>query len=698
MFEVPVRFSSNTASERPGSYWSDSRFRRSERRGRPWASRSRRLLFYAALLIGFGALLAFVGCGSQTTIGELKATVSLVDFGAVTVGHASTATVSFLNSGTGTVEVSSVTVTGRPFQLMGAGGFPVAIKAGSRYTFQVEFTPLSVGTVTGEATVNSNVNAGGTPTVDLSGLGVPSATQPPPPAAGVLSGISCNNSSMIGAGTDNCFVALSAPAGSGGVTVNLSSSSSAVTVPATVTVPANTNGIGFGVKAGAVGSTESAILTASADGVSESFALELEAALRILSSSTGRVSFGYVATNTMAAQSVVLTSSGTEPVTIDSASLTGAGFSIARLALPFALNPGQVIVMNVQFDPASAGNMAGQLTITTDATSGSTLVIGLSGTGAVSSGSGSGSSGGGSGSGGGGGAGGGGGSGGSSTTPTVSGIACGSQTITGSGTDSCTVSLSSAAPASGLAVALASSSAAVTLPGNVTVPSGGVSAGFTATAAAVTTPQAAILTATANGSSGSLTLQLNAASGVLSASTAMVAFGSVSLNSLGTQTLTLTSTGTEAVTINAAVLTGVGFSMSGLNPPLTLNPGQSVTLNLEFVPSVAGTATGQIAIASSATTGGSMVIGLSATGATPYEVNLDWDAPASSADAVAGYHVYRSLSGTATYQMLSSGVNTATTFSDTTVESGQAYVYYVTSVDGSGVESVPSNAFGVTIP
>jgi Abnormal spindle-like microcephaly-assoc'd, ASPM-SPD-2-Hydin len=686
MFEVPVRFSSDAVSNRPGTFWSDSRFVRNERRGRPRASRSRRLLLYAALLIGFSALLAFVGCGSQTTIGELQATVSAVDFGAVTVGHASTATVSFLNSGTGTVKVSSVSITGQPFQLMGAGGFPVTIEAGSRYTFQVQFTPSAVGTVTGEATVISNVNAGGTPEVSLSGLGVPSATQPPPAAAGVLSGISCNNSSMIGAGTDNCFVALNAPAGPGGLTVNLSSSSNAVSVPATVTVPANTNGIGFSAKAAAVGSAVSAVLTAAEGGMSESFALELEAALRILSSSTSRVSFGYVAMNSTATQSVILTSSGTEPVTIDSASLTGGAFSIAGLTLPVALNPGQVIVMNVQFDPASTGNITGQLTITTNASSGQSTAIGLDGTGAVSPGSG-GSSGGGSG-----------GGGGSSPAPAVNGLTCASASMTGSGIDTCTVSLSSAAPAAGLAVALTSSSAAVTVPGSVTVPGGAVTAGFSVTAAAVSTAQTATLTATGGGSSQTFALQLNVASAILSASPSAVAFGNVSLNALGTQALTLTSTGTQAVTINTAVLAGTGFTMTGINPPLTLNPGQSITLILEFVPTLAGAASGQIAITSTATTGGSMMVGLSGNGAIPYEVNLTWDAPASSPDAVAGYNVYRTLSGTTTYQLLNSGVNAATTFTDSTVESGEAYVYYVTSVDGTGVESVPSNAFDVAIP
>jgi fibronectin type 3 domain-containing protein len=43
-------------------------------------------------------------------------------------------------------------------------------------------------------------------------------------------------------------------------------------------------------------------------------------------------------------------------------------------------------------------------------------------------------------------------------------------------------------------------------------------------------------------------------------------------------------------------------------------------------------------------------------------------------------------------------VNTGTTFTDTTVANGQSYVYYVTSVDVAGAESVPSNTFDATIP
>ena len=85
-------------------------------------------------------------------------------------------------------------------------------------------------------------------------------------------------------------------------------------------------------------------------------------------------------------------------------------------------------------------------------------------------------------------------------------------------------------------------------------------------------------------------------------------------------------------------------------------------------------------------------------GAPSHQVDLSWNAPTSSPDPVAGYNVYRSSDGGNTYQLANSAVDAATTYVDTNVLALQSYDYYVTSVDASGVESVPSNTIGVTIP
>jgi hypothetical protein len=236
------------------------------------------------------------------------------------------------------------------------------------------------------------------------------------------------------------------------------------------------------------------------------------------------------------------------------------------------------------------------------------------------------------------------------------------------------------------------------VPASVVVPAGSINAEFAATVAAVSSAATATLAATANGATQIFALDLNAAGAFLNANAATVGFGSVSLNTVATQALTLTSTGSLPVSISAASVTGAGFTLSGITLPLTLNPGQSVTLELEFLPTAAGAVTGQLSIVSNATTGGTMAIGLTATGALAYQVDLSWDAPASSTDPVTGYNVYRSPVGASSYHLLNSGFDTTTSYTDSTVQAGQAYDYMVTSVDSSGVESAASNTFNATIP
>jgi hypothetical protein len=83
---------------------------------------------------------------------------------------------------------------------------------------------------------------------------------------------------------------------------------------------------------------------------------------------------------------------------------------------------------------------------------------------------------------------------------------------------------------------------------------------------------------------------------------------------------------------------------------------------------------------------------------TSYKVNLSWTAPVSNGDAVVGYNMYRELIMAGSYEALNTSPITGTTYIDTGLLYGVSYNYYATSVDGSGVESVPSNTVAVTIP
>ena len=190
--------------------------------------------------------------------------------------------------------------------------------------------------------------------------------------------------------------------------------------------------------------------------------------------------------------------------------------------------------------------------------------------------------------------------------------------------------------------------------------------------------------------SGTATLNVNATT---------IAFGTVNLNTPATQSVTLTSTGTTTVTISGASVTGTGFSISGATFPLTLNPNQSAQLFVVFDPNVAGSATGQLKISSNSSSGATTVVSLTGSGQSIlYQVNLSWNAPASSPDPVTGYNVLRAPTGTTTYQQLNTSTVTATNYVDGSVQNGTTYDYVVQSVDAAGTSSAPSNTYTAAIP
>ena len=119
--------------------------------------------------------------------------------------------------------------------------------------------------------------------------------------------------------------------------------------------------------------------------------------------------------------------------------------------------------------------------------------------------------------------------------------------------------------------------------------------------------------------------------------------------------------------------------MSGPTLPLTLDAGQSVTVEVTFTPKATDTNGGSLFVS-----GPELAIPLTGTGTvTQYSVNLFWD----SSSGVAGYNVYRSTSANGTYSKINSSLDSNTAYTDGTVASGQTYYYAATSVSSSGLES-----------
>jgi len=97
--------------------------------------------------------------------------------------------------------------------------------------------------------------------------------------------------------------------------------------------------------------------------------------------------FGNVATNSNATLSVTLTNSGNGPLTINSSTVTGTGFTKVTGGCGTILNAGATCNISVRFAPTSAGAKTGSLVITdnTNNVANSTQTVTLTGTGVAPS-------------------------------------------------------------------------------------------------------------------------------------------------------------------------------------------------------------------------------------------------------------------------------------------------------------------------
>ncbi|MCU1242060.1 MAG: hypothetical protein JWO71_2786 [Candidatus Acidoferrum typicum] len=205
------------------------------------------------------------------------------------------------------------------------------------------------------------------------------------------------------------------------------------------------------------------------------------------------------------------------------------------------------------------------------------------------------------------------------------------------------------------------------------------------------------LSLTSDAPTSPLTISMNgsaiAATALLSASTNNLDFGSVLVGSSSSQGVTLTNAGNANVTISNVIVSGTGFTASGVGANTVLTPGQTAALNVTFAPSAMGSAVGAITIGSTA---GGLTVTLAGSGGqlSSHAVALNWDASTSN---VIGYYVYRALPD-GTYAKINSAPVVLTQYMDTQTQSGQTYTYVVTAVDANTVESDYSDPVLATIP
>lgn len=104
--------------------------------------------------------------------------------------------------------------------------------------------------------------------------------------------------------------------------------------------------------------------------------------------------------------------------------------------------------------------------------------------------------------------------------------------------------------------------------------------------------------------------------GTLSASVTNLSFGNVAVGNNKIQSVTITNTGTAAINLSEAAITGAGYSVAGGNSTITIPAGQSGTLQVQLAPASAGVINGSLSIASNAANS-PLKIALTGTGTEP---------------------------------------------------------------------------------
>ena len=396
-----------------------------------------------------------------------------------------------------------------------------------------------------------------------------------------------------------------------------------------------------------------------------------------MSISVSNVAFGNVQVGSSLIMPVAVTNTGKQTVTIAQATVSGTWFSFAGPNLPITITSQQSVNLSVSFGPQSAGTASGNLTISYSASWGgknslhtSSATITLSGTGYAAA---------------------------YLTAP--SSMNLGTITIGTSQTKPLSLSNSggSSLTISGATVnGTGFSVTGLTFPYSLAA---GASTSLSVTFAPSTTGTAnATLSLSSNASDPSVAVPLTGSgttsSGTLGVTPGSMSFGSVTIGTMQTQSGSLTASG-GSVTVSSSSSSNSAFTLGGFTLPMMLAAGQSLPFTVTFAPTATGMSSANISFFTSNST--SALETASGSGATiQHNVDLSWNA--STSTTISGYNVYRGTVSGGPYSRINSALDSALSYIDSTVQSGQTYYYVTTAIDSSGVESSYSSQVQALIP
>jgi hypothetical protein len=372
--------------------------------------------------------------------------------------------------------------------------------------------------------------------------------------------------------------------------------------------------------------------------------------------SVSSVDFENVTVGTSSTQVVTVTNAGDQNSTISGATVTAGSFSFNGPAFPLSLLPGQSASLNVVFRPSALGSAAGSLSLLSDAHQAPITIL-LSGTGVQPL---------------------------ISVVPTV--ISFGNVPVGVSKTLEVTVSnpgnadlniTQVAGPGTGFKVSGLNSPLTIS-PGQ----SAKFSVSFTPNATGSLTSSVSLVS-DAPISPASLSLSgtgVQSSSPAISVTPASLTFSSVTVGRSGTHSVAVSNTGSAILSITAANMTGSTFSVSGLVLPLNLSPGQSSDFSVKFVPTAAGSVTGDVSLVSNAS-GSPAQVGLTGSAVQP---------PSSSVTGVTISPTNPSVQAGQTIQF-------SDTVQGTTTNTSVTWTASAGRITADGLVTAPSSAGTVTV-
>jgi Abnormal spindle-like microcephaly-assoc'd, ASPM-SPD-2-Hydin len=276
-------------------------------------------------------------------------------------------------------------------------------------------------------------------------------------------------------------------------------------------------------------------------------------------------------------------------LTLSQATATGAGFTTSSIGLPVTLSPGQGTILTVTFTPQASGGANGNVAL---ASSVGALNIPLTGSGLLAGSLAA-----------------------SPASVSFGNVQVGSNqsrtiSLTNGSSSSITISQASAAGSgfnlTGLALpAMLAAGQSTSFTVTFAPTSGGAANGNIAIASTAPNPSLNIVLSGSGVTPGSFAVNPSS-----------INFGSVQVGNTQSHAEILTNSGGSALNISQATLTGPGFTMSGLNVPTTLNPGQSLTFTLVFTPTANGNANGNLTLSADGAVQ-SLAISLTGSGTSP---------------------------------------------------------------------------------